>query len=108
MTTSKPTREEVDTLCHVILTSDMPWDPTTLDSIYDFDTPTIEPRDKELGFVDSRMDDYGNLVYGSNMHNIERCIYSATRQANARLILPQEPNYEAMRPYLGWAPADIV
>jgi hypothetical protein len=105
-----PSDVELATLPHVFMTSDVPWQPHTLDS---------EPYD--LAYLDAVSDEeeLDNWVecapdYGEDFTEHELNIYSCLEShitgtiKPPRSILPRKPNFEALRPYLGWISAERV
>jgi hypothetical protein len=114
-----PSDTEFDTLPHIVLTSDVDWDPSIISNEIDLVTdwhdavqdlpsdPYVEPRFNSTGgykhrhvanfdifsspdFVD-RSTAIGNIL-SSNQHDMTR----------------NSHNYEALRPCLGWVSADTV
>jgi hypothetical protein len=113
----KPVDDEMEQLPHLIMTSDIPWDPRDLDS---------EPEN--LNFFDSvseeeNLDEWINCDegYGEEFSANELNIYSCLRAVSAatqtfitgtvkppRAILPRKPNFNALRPFFGWVSSDKV
>jgi hypothetical protein len=131
------TDEEWDTLPHVILTSDVDWDPTDLDHILDggderFDGVSDLQNDPRTNLFD----EFGNyrkrtivveendtffdtvtvLTKGiSKMPNIDHIIDDCILhrniglyEAHAREVKTKEPDYGALRPFFGWLPIDVI
>ena len=81
-----PTVEELHLFPHVILTSNVPWDPTISDD-------TNNPNDYQLDSPD-RDDTVLSCVYATNFV--------------PKSILPNKPNFEKLRPLFAWASADRI
>ena len=107
MSMSKPNKADMDNYPHVFLTSDMNWDPSILDDDYpesEWDFPT--PED-----IDTRINNYGELIHrSSSMAFWESCHFDNPYAAPSQLhvfatsVHKQNPDFEAIRPYLGWIP----
>ena len=102
-----PTDKELDSLPHIIMTSDDIWDPSILDNEVSpeewYDCEDI-PDD----YGDTTFDEYGE--YTQRVHYLD--CYSVEIQplfeVHERKTVPQEPNYEALRPYFLWLPLDTI
>jgi len=112
-----PTDDELTQLPHVLMTSDDPWDPHSLDSepddLHFFNAEMAE--DIEEDWVECS-DDYGE-VFNEHELNVTAClraVHTAVRSVFTgavkppRSILPKKPNYDALRPYFGWTTAERV
>jgi hypothetical protein len=106
-----PTDDELSSLPHVVLTSNIDWDPSVLeneinlatnwsDSVQDLpQTPYVEPRFDHMGqylhrhisSCDAR-DDAIDRILQCQQHDVQR----------------NEQDYEALRPCFGWVSADTV
>ena len=113
-----PTDQELDTLPHVLMTSDLPWDPGSLDSEPDntdmfYDVSENEESlddwvDCDDGYGEAFTDHELNVMscIRSSMTKLYSCCTGAVRPP--RSILPKKPNFEAMRPYLLWSNIDTI
>ena len=93
-----PTDEELESLPHIIFTSDVDWDPGVLDC--DFD---IENNWDELPQVD---DFYDNLVFDEFGNYTQRTV--SNMESGSPHIKKKPPDLESMRPKLGWAPLEVI
>jgi hypothetical protein len=62
MDMTKPTEEDMDSYPHVILTSNMPWDPRVLDDEYDPDGSDAPVLPEGHAFIDPRVNAYGEII----------------------------------------------
>ncbi|GKY94554.1 hypothetical protein MPSEU_000421100 [Mayamaea pseudoterrestris] len=113
---TKPTFDDLDKYPTVIMTSDVPWDSTVYDVEHAHDD--FDERDHDYGSFDERFDDDG--ITHRNRHTptrtgdeldvlINRCVRHAQfSRVNLRKLRSKEPDYNALRPYLGWVPTERV
>jgi hypothetical protein len=130
----KPTEDELGTLPHVIMTSDVDWDPCIYDNIIE-DIAVFHDLSIDLIQHDNPFDDYGeyrhrtvathNLLDEEEFFDSMECvdyddlvddfidahnptvvdnIYNVT----AAKVMSQPPNFELLRPLFGWAPTDTI
>jgi hypothetical protein len=103
----------------VWFTLDQPWTPTVIDNEWTLDELAALPlRDEEHGFIDPRIDDFGNLICTARLANVEACIttvheevemrtvsrsecHRLRRQVNRRLIDMQAPDFRELGQILG-------
>ena len=109
-----PSDHELDTLPHVVLTSDMTWDPSVIDNEIDpetwhdcADAPT--PYD-DLSF--NAVGEYNHRVNSTYVDPADE-YHDAVPEyrelyAFAHQVTPKEPDYEALRPMFAWAPIDVI
>ena len=120
-----PSDIELDTLEHITFTSDMPWDPSSLDSEpaddsfasvpnQTLDPDLVPPSLTGIDDFDPDSDsdsDHDNHVAQPNFSSDELNLYCCLLDCNnsditlssMMSILPKNPNYDALRPYFGWA-----
>ena len=118
-----PTKTEIDSLPHVVLTSDLEWDPSVLDvdsddmisTTSDDDGEYIEPRFDATGLYNKRVIQQLNILSDTGVFDLSDCadpstwdVTNHTTSISAPRKESKEPNYEALRPNFGWAPADII
>ncbi len=118
-----PTDQELDELPHVVLTSDQDWDPTTLDHEYPAIWPEDIPPRLSDAYIDKSFDSHGNYLHWHVLLviyslvsrdepplSLDDAIDSLNVQLSAHGHVSQvkEPNYEALRPCIAWAPLDII
>ena len=115
----KPTDQDMDTYPHVFFTSPDEWDP----SVLDHDPPHLDGLDPsqvpDQPFDDPMFDAYGdfNECIIANLNILldappEDCgsytEISSVFTANLHLSSPQEPDWNALRPYFAWtSPSSI-
>ena len=110
-----PTDEELDSLPQLIFTADEPWTPNKIDSEPDdglafFDA---DNDDEEHGDIFVDCDDGYEEDFSTHEISIMSCL-SSLRTAMLgtvrppRNILPCKPDFEALRPFFGWASANKV
>jgi hypothetical protein len=130
------TDEEWDALPHVILTSNMDWDPTVLDHTRDDDDKWFDAvSDLQNDLTTNLSDEFRNYRKHSvvveenatffdtitvvnevtpempNIHLIiDDCILHrniSLYEAHAREVKTKEPNYDTLHPLFGWLPVDV-
>jgi hypothetical protein len=119
----KPTLEDVSQFPNVILTPEAGWDPTEFDDgeqpAEDFEDAPMDLADVAVDIfhdleqaTDDRVDQYGNYRHRDD-YDVDCCIFHAkgacTFETAPKVIIaakhaikPKEPNYEHLKPYLGW------
>jgi len=127
---SKPSSEDLDTYPHVVLTSDVDWNPECLDCEFDLDewsdaVQTITELPPEAGYNDLAFDEHG-LYRQRKVHNvaIDEFFDAAmdplgniedvvddlidNMQVHKRNININHPSFKDLRPNFGWAPVDVI
>ena len=114
--------KEMEELPHVVLTSDLPWDPTALDHDEDpkviwSDAAQEPPEDYDYG--DNGFDEQGYFRH----HTLAEHFYDAQESLDPDLaierlnyhlycekheVATKEPDYAALRPLFGWAPKELI
>ena len=128
-----PTDGEYATLPHILLTSDAPWLPSSLDDEFSCDDLALDaPHDQYTLDLDTRLNDYGEYT-GNIDDDIDLIIHHCchTRYLgldfdlsgplfddddpdttplfiNRRHVSAQAPNLEVIRPLFGWVPLDCI
>ena len=115
------TDEEWETLPHVILTSDVNWDPASLDCEGQVSNETWFDAQSSFpdGPADKDFDEFGNYRHTSNQElfyfDAETCIEPDIDDAMQTFVecnnittKTNEPKYELMRPLFNWLPLDII
>jgi len=100
-----PTIEELHQLPHVILTSNVPWNPAILN-----DSPENNPE------LEAREINVLACVFEAQAINPQLLTFSQPELDKLKLptswipksILPSKPNYEKLRPLFAWATADRI
>jgi Reverse transcriptase (RNA-dependent DNA polymerase) len=131
----KPTEDELGLLPHIIMTSDVDWDPSLYDNVVE---DLQEFHDTSMDVVDhgNPFDQYGEYRYRTianhNSKNLEEEFFDALSYVDIDeivddvidLVNPEmvknvfdinltdinkiKPDYELLRPLFGWAPADTI
>jgi hypothetical protein len=96
-----PTEDEMASYPHVILTSEMEWDPTILDN--EFGPNDMPSSATTTNLPDSHLNDYGELNRDHANYVHHCCI-----RANGAAVNRNEPDYTRLQPYLGWTSLDRV
>jgi hypothetical protein len=128
-----PTENEVNSLPHVIMTSDVDWDPSAYDNtiddmakFYDVEEDEVHhsPFDMkgqyrhraiathtvfgELEYFDAyEYPDYDDVIddiLDSHNHQILHSIYDVHKVES----IPSKRDYELLRPFFAWAPSDTI
>ncbi|ACI65686.1 predicted protein [Phaeodactylum tricornutum CCAP 1055/1] len=106
-----PTDAEFTSLPHVILTSDVDWDPSVLDNEIDLATDWYDTVQDlpQLPYVEPRFDHMGKYLHRhislcDTRHHAVDCIL----QCQQHEIQRNDHDYETLRPCLGWVSADTV
>ena len=122
------TDEQWDTLPQVILTSDAEWNPTVLDHRLDDNDDWFDAiSDLQSNPTTNLFDEFGNyrkrvvVVEHATFFDavdpptvddiVDDCVMHSNvdlYEVHSREITKQEPDYEALRPFFGWLPVDIV
>ena len=102
MLLEKPTRAELETLPRIVMTSDVPWDPSILDTEH-YDDYTFENQIEALQefYLDPDFDRDGCFDHEVM---VEYCV----RHACEALVQRHIPRYDNLRPYLGYIPVERV
>jgi hypothetical protein len=113
----KPTDDELSLLLHIIMTSDVTWDPSLFVIINDnidqhgeyrhrtVATHTIVPEEEffdasEYVDFDDLVDDFMDLLHPKSV--------SVVYNVNLTDVVKVKPNFELLRPLFGWAPIDTI
>jgi hypothetical protein len=122
-----PTDDEVDSLPHVIMTADVDWDPTPYDNVisdlqkfYDPDIEEVNPGNYRHRTVATHLvqpepeifdvheylayDDLTDDIVDALNPNVVQDIY----QVNNLDIRASPKDYNLLRPFFAWAPADTI
>ena len=102
-----PTDDELSSLPHLLLTSDVPWIPSCLDDDFTCDE-IVAPIDSGGLDLDPRVTDHG--AYTGNLQDDIDIILHECRQtrSNNQTVTPSKPDLEALRPLFGWVPVDRI
>jgi hypothetical protein len=92
-----PTDDELATYPHVIMTSDVDWDPSVLDNEFTPDDP--EAPEPDTTSQNPRLNDYGEVIRDHADYVNDCCI-----SANSQVVTRNEHDYDRLRPYFGWCP----
>ena len=116
----KPTMADLDKYPVIMMTSDGEWNPTQFDSEVDMDTDSEADHDDEFGLNDIRFDDDGITYHNTHTptrhgegdtldYLVNRCVRHAQfSRPNLKKLRGREPNYNLLRPFLGWIPIERV
>ena len=128
-----PTADEVSTLPHIIMTSDIDWDPSVYDNTIDdmdvfYDANEDEVHDstfddqgnyrhrtiashsthQELEFFDAHeCQDYDDVV-DDILDSLHPDVLQSVYEVHAVASAPSKRDYELLRPFFAWAPADTI
>ena len=122
-----PSDEEYDALPHVVLTSDMDWDPAVVDNELDFDE-WLEARMEEddlpgpNSYCDYRFDQQGyyqHQVYRAHFFDAYQDLPAETYDdivdaidmkyiVKPHEVTSQDPHFESLRPNFAWAPVEVI
>ncbi|EEC44015.1 predicted protein [Phaeodactylum tricornutum CCAP 1055/1] len=108
----QPTDSEFESLPHVVLTSDIDWDPSILDNEVDMVNDWYDAMQDLPGnaYVEPRFDNTGQYLhrhiayYDLDREDAIDCII----QCRKHNVKRNERDYEALRPCLGWVSGDTV
>ena len=102
-----PTDDELSSLPHLLLTSDVPWIPSCLDDDFTCDE-IVAPIDSGGLDLDPRVTDHG--AYTGNLQDDIDIILHECRQtrSNNQTVTPSTPDLDALRPLFGWVPVDRI
>ena len=118
MKMSKPTEEERELLPHIILTSDMVWDPSSVDhsftdvngEIQDYHE-ALQDNGRFFENFDQRVTLTGEIIHPDEDYDFHFNDYRDRAQAHLvsqHKLKLHEPDYEALRPNFGWIPIEII
>ena len=100
----KPTEDELATLPHIIMTSDVPWDPSVHDHKFDDMEKFYDPSEEVVD--DSPFDQYGEYRFRTVAnHDIGKI---SNRDCFAIDQSPVKPDFQSLRPMFGWFPAETI
>jgi hypothetical protein len=105
-----PTDEELQQLPHItILTSDVVWDPSTLDDEFSFEEISQDaPFDAAVLDLDPRVTASGE--YTGNLQDYIDMILADCHQTRtvSHTVTVAQPDLELLRPFFGWMPVDRI
>jgi hypothetical protein len=129
----KPTEDELSSLPHIVMTSDMEWDPSKYDkNIYDIEKFHDPGEDDHKEYHFDQHGEYCHLTVANHHTYWEEEFYDACEflyfddqvddlldtvhpdavsdiyGVNSSEVSKVTPNYELLRPLFGWAPADTI
>jgi hypothetical protein len=100
-----PTDQEIDDLPHILMTSDLDWDPSSLDNKIDTNYNSWYPQDKYIDqYAPHKFNKYGSK-------NIDNSIlsYLVIRiQVSSTNVTTHPPNIELLRQKFGWCSNDVI
>ena len=120
------TDSEWDKLPHIILTSDVDWDPSVLDCSAEDCEEWFEAQDGTEDSLNSPLfDEFGNYRNKTNVGEHELYFFDADSYAEDNLddiiiecmkhsksgeilVEKKEPDYESLKPYFNWAPTNVI
>ena len=111
MDMTPPTDQEMEHYPHVFFTSDMPWDPTVLDSEFSAQDILLEEDEPMTPYYyPSHLNDYGEIIkYETDFHELDRTDLNAGLApifySNPHLVRPKVQNFNMLKPNFGFAPA---
>jgi hypothetical protein len=115
---SKPTDEEMDSLPHIIFTSDELWEPTCLDFKFPEQDGVFEAHDAlkedDLAFeqFDQRVKLDGTIIHPEEGDEFPEHFVNVRDKAQAHLanhkVKLQALDYEGLRSCFAWAPTEVV
>jgi hypothetical protein len=123
---SVPSDSEYNSLPHVLLTGDTPWDPSSmddefspsdlaLDAPHDLRTLDLDPRTTDLGGYTGNLSDDIDLIINHCRQEITIPLMATDLpfrfhdfDINKRDISTRVPNLELLRPNFGWIPIDRI
>jgi len=115
--------QEWEDLPHVILTSELDWDPGQLDVALEDDEHWFDAvSDLEGDPFTNIFDEYGDyrhrvVVQSTDLHPsiddiLDCCVYAAQNHSLTSeppiTVTPKEQDYKALRPLFGWLSTDII
>ncbi len=108
------TDKEWEQLPHVVLTSDVDWDPSVLDNTLTDDDEWLQAQaDHPNGIVDSNIDEFGEFLSLQDQQDPPpddtvvpdpEVFY----QAHLHELTPSKPNLEKLQPHFAWQPLDTI
>ena len=107
-----PTDDDLSTYPHVFFTSDMPWDPTTLDNEYDLATWHDNNDSDEDTDLDLWVNDYGEYLHGHqnsyDTDNIPMLRSYRTLVQHQQQVQCLDRDLELLRPNFAWCPVERI
>jgi Reverse transcriptase (RNA-dependent DNA polymerase) len=109
---------EYDTLPHVIITSDVDWEPSALDCELDLDefVDAHEDLPSPLDYGDNRFDHQGFYRLRQQAHSLAffdayddfAHLHADTHCLYQHVVRDVPPDFDALRPQFGWIPSDVI
>jgi Reverse transcriptase (RNA-dependent DNA polymerase) len=100
----KPTDDELATLPHIIMTSDVPWDPSVHDHQFDGMEQFYDPSEDIID--NSPFDQYGEYRFRTVAnHDIGQTHDHACFAIDQS---PVKPDFQSLRPLFGWFPSETI
>ena len=118
-----PTQHDLDTLPHVILTSDEDWDPTVLDHEVDVESSPLMDLPDGFDFKEPRFDEHGihcqslftfqpspltSELEPDPMSLEDEITMMANLAIHEREVKVKPPDFEKLRPMFGWQPTEVI
>ncbi|EEC42961.1 predicted protein [Phaeodactylum tricornutum CCAP 1055/1] len=107
----RPTDKELATLPHVVLTSDVDWDPSVLDHEIDLATSWYDDIYDlpQSPYVEPRFDHTGKYLHRHiSLCNHRDDVVDRVLYCQQHLVTKNVQDYEALRPCFGWVSAETV
>jgi Reverse transcriptase (RNA-dependent DNA polymerase) len=95
-----PTKEEMESLPHVILTSDADWDPSIMDNKIDTTNSDWIEKDDMMDYLINRMKTITD--------NLSETYDDNVNMAKTHMVEKEQDDIEQLRPYFGWSPSLVV
>ena len=108
-----PSDQELASLPYVVLTSDVDWDPSTLDHELDLDTWSSQSPHTKDPYAEHRFEKYGDYLHRhvneASMHPVLDYSLAGTCSVFLHEVGPgTPPDIEALQPCFAWAPVDVI
>ena len=127
MDMSPPTDHDMDIYPSVFLTSDVPWDPNSIDDTYDIEDVETDELDTVPDYGTNRVNDYGELLQRSSAEcvtslietpetlfcdYVDDCLYAvhcAQYSVNGtQKVERKEMDFNRLKPNFGWMPVERI
>jgi hypothetical protein len=107
MSMRPPTDDELERLPHILLTSDVLWNPSYLDDEFSCEEMSV-PVDSTFFDLDPRVTDHG--MYTGNIRDDIVIFLHECRQERSvqNVVSTAKPDLELLRPFFGWLPVDQI
>ena len=113
---TKPTTTDMESYPHVIFTSDVTWNPDTIDDEYNVKDLDINEEDHIPSFGWKELNQYGEITdyesnihkMNTNLHDFETYVDYTVYQVHFNKGDPKQHDFNRLKPNFGFVPANRI